>query len=222
MQSVNRFIFGPTKEERVKAVQSQLRSEQRQLDREIRNIDAGVTKATNEIKRLAKKGDVKSAKILAREIVRSNHQRNRLTISKARLNSIGLQLNHQLAMFKVTGAMSKSTEIMKLSNQLISLPQMTAAMRSMNQEMVKAGIMEEMLEDTMEMGEDEEEMEEEAQGQVDKVLFELTDGKLGQASTDPLPELQQPVVEEPQVNSRQQEQEEMDRMQAALDGLLKG
>lgn len=211
-----------TDAERVKAVQSQLRSEQRQLDREIRNIDAGVTKATNEIKRLAKKGDVKSAKILAREIVRSNHQRNRLTISKARLNSIGLQLNHQLAMFKVTGSMSKSTEIMKLSNQLVSLPQMTAAMRSMNAEMVKAGIMEEMLEDTMEMGEDEEELEEEAQGQVDKVLFELTDGKLGQASTDPLPELQQPVVEEPQVNSRQQEQEEMERMQAALDGLLKG
>lgn len=210
--------------ERVKAVQSQLRSEQRQLDREIRNIDSGVTKAKNEVKRLAKKGDVKSAKILAREIVRSNAQRNRLTTSKARLNSIGLQLNHQLAMFKVTGSMSKSTEIMKLSNQLVSLPQMTAAMRQMSAEMVKAGIMEEMMEDTMDsgmLGEDEDELEEEAQGQVDKVLFELTDGKLGQASTSALPELTQPQVEEP-VNTRQQEEEDMQRMQAALDGLLKG
>ena len=46
----------------------------------------------------------------------------------------------------------------------------------------QAGIMEEMLEDTLEMNEDEE-IEEEADAEVDKVLFELTNGKLGQAGT---------------------------------------
>lgn len=40
--------------------------------------------------------------------------------------------------------------------------------------------MEEMMEETME-GLDDEELEEEADEEVDKVLFELTDGKLGQA-----------------------------------------
>jgi charged multivesicular body protein 3 len=40
--------------------------------------------------------------------------------------------------------------------------------------------MEEMLEDTLEMDEDEA-IEEEADAEVDKVLFDLTDGKLGQA-----------------------------------------
>jgi charged multivesicular body protein 3 len=162
-------------------VQSQLRSEQRQLDREMRNIDASVSKAKAEVKRLAKKNDLKSAKLLAREVVRSNAQRNRLATSKARLNSIGLQLNHQMAMYKVTGAMGKSAEIMKMSNQLVKLPEMSAAMRQMSAEMVKAGIMEEMMEDTLDsgvLGEDEEELEEEAQGQVDKILFELTDGEL--------------------------------------------
>jgi len=38
--------------------------------------------------------------------------------------------------------------------------------------------MEEMMDDTLEMQEDEE-IEEEADAEVDKVLFELTDGKLG-------------------------------------------
>ena len=38
--------------------------------------------------------------------------------------------------------------------------------------------MEEMLEDTLEMDTDED-VEEEAEAEVDKVLFELTDGKLG-------------------------------------------
>lgn len=40
--------------------------------------------------------------------------------------------------------------------------------------------MEEMMEETMD-GLDDEELEEEADEEVDKVLFELTDGKLGQA-----------------------------------------
>jgi len=42
--------------------------------------------------------------------------------------------------------------------------------------------MEEMLDDTMNLEEDEE-VEEEADEEVDKVLFELTNGKLGQAGT---------------------------------------
>lgn len=42
--------------------------------------------------------------------------------------------------------------------------------------------MEEMLDDTLEM-DDDEELEEEADAEVDKVLFDLTDGKLGQAGS---------------------------------------
>jgi len=121
----------------VKAVQAQLRSEHRHLDRELRQLDAASAKAKAEVKRLAKKGDTKSAKILAREIVRTNKQKERLTLSKARLGSIGMQLQHQMAMYKVTGSMQKSTEIMKLSNQLVKLPQISKVMREMSMEMTK-------------------------------------------------------------------------------------
>jgi charged multivesicular body protein 3 len=47
---------------------------------------------------------------------------------------------------------------------------------------IQAGIMEEMMDDTLEM-QDEEEIEEEADAEVDKVLFELTNGKLGEAGS---------------------------------------
>lgn len=83
------------------------------------------------------------------------------------------------AMVKVTGAFQKSTEIMKASNQLIKLPQLSATMREMSAEMMKAGIMEEMMDDTLE-GLDDDELEDEADEEVDKVLYQLTDGKLGQ------------------------------------------
>ena len=48
------------------------------------------------MKQLAVKGDVKSARILAKEVVRSDKQKSKLNVSKARLGSIGIQLSHQL------------------------------------------------------------------------------------------------------------------------------
>ncbi|KAG6866470.1 hypothetical protein C0991_003988 [Blastosporella zonata] len=179
MQTINRFLYGPTPEERVRAWQTKLRAESRQLDREMRQLDLATSKARQSVKQLASKGDVKSARILAKEVVRSNKQKDRLSVSKARLGSIGTQLTQQLAMIKVTGSLQRSTEIMKLSNALVKLPQISQVMREMSMEMTKAGIMEEMLEDTLD--DEDEELEEEADAEVDKVLFELTAGKLGEA-----------------------------------------
>jgi charged multivesicular body protein 3 len=174
MQSINRFLYGPSPEERVRAWQAKLRAESRQLEREMRQVchfylrlrahlhllsvfqlDVATSKARQSVKQLAAKGDVKSARILAKEVVRSNKQKDRLSVSKARLGSIGHQLQQQLgqfcndvlfvsdgrvAMVKVTGTLQKSTEIMKLSNALIKLPQITHAMREMSMEMTKVGM----------------------------------------------------------------------------------
>lgn len=43
-------------------------------------------------------------------------------------------------MVKVTGTLQKSTEIMKLSNSLIKLPQISQTMREMSMEMTKVSI----------------------------------------------------------------------------------
>ena len=59
-------------------------------------LDVETNKVRQTIKQLAKKGDIKSVRILAREVVRSNKQKDRLSVSKARLGSIGTQLSQQL------------------------------------------------------------------------------------------------------------------------------
>ncbi|KAF7332066.1 Vacuolar sorting protein Vps24 [Mycena kentingensis (nom. inval.)] len=218
MQSINRFLYGPTPEEKVRAWQTKLRSEARQLDREMRQLEIATRTARQSVKQHAARGDVKSARILAREVVRSEKQKDRLSVSKARLNSIGTQLQQQMALVKVTGALQKSTEIMKLSNALIKLPQISQTMREMSMEMTKAGIMEEMVADTLEMEEDDDLLEE-ADEEVDKVLAELTDGKLGLAgSVGALPSLQDKLEEED--TGRTAEQLEQYRQQ--LNGLLSG
>ncbi|KAF9453083.1 vacuolar sorting protein VPS24 [Macrolepiota fuliginosa MF-IS2] len=214
MQTINRLIYGPTPEERVRAWQSKLRTEQRHLDREMRQLDLATSKVRATVKQLATKGDVKSARILAKEVVRSHKQKDRLSVSKARLGSISTQLAQQLALAKVTGSLQKSTEIMKLSNSLIKLPQISQTMREMSMEMTKAGILEDMLEDTLEM-EDDEELEEEADAEVDKVLFDLTDGKLGQLT--PI-ETEFPAVQD--TLEDEETERNMERYREQLNGLL--
>ena len=58
-------------------------------------------KAQTQVKQLATKGDVKNAKILAREVVRSHKQKDLLSVSKARLGSINNQLMQQLGEYQI-------------------------------------------------------------------------------------------------------------------------
>lgn len=216
IKSINRYIYGPTPEERIREWDRKLKQEQRQLDREIKQLDTATMKARQSLKQLAVKNDVKSARLLAKEVVRTNRQKNRLHMSKARLGSIQMQMQHQLSMVKVTGAFQKSTEIMKASNQLVKLPQLSATMREMQAEMMKSGIIEEMMDETME-GLDDEELEDEADEEVEKILYDLTDGKLGQAGTVGA-ELPARKEAEEDINT----EAEMQRMQKELHDLLAG
>merc|ERR1719500_2050119 len=90
-------------------------------------------------------------------------------------------------------------------------------MMEMSREMMKAGIIEEMLEDTMETVTESEEVEE-AQEQIDKILFELTTGKLGAA-----PSVVKETLPSPASASREKEEEseeeDMEEMKTRLEAL---
>lgn len=61
---------------------------------------------------------------------------------------------------------------MQAMQRLVNVPEVAATMREMSKEMMKAGIMEEMIEETMESIEpDMEDMEEQAQEEIDKVCL---------------------------------------------------
>lgn len=67
---------------------------------------------------------------------------------------------------------------MQAMQSLVKVPEIAATMRDMSKEMMKAGIIEEMLDETMSSIEDSEEMEEEADEEVDKVQWILLTIKL--------------------------------------------
>lgn len=61
-------------------------------------INRAEKKVTVEIKKAASRGDMASAKILAKEVAQSRKAKDRLYTSKAHLNSIGMQLQSSLGL----------------------------------------------------------------------------------------------------------------------------
>jgi len=96
-----------------------------------------------------------------------------LTTSKAQLQSVQMQVNEAFSVRKIEGSIRASTGIMKDVNSLVRLPELTGTMRELSQELVRAGIIEEM---TQDMIPDEDLLEgedDEAEAEVDKILGEI-------------------------------------------------
>ncbi|KAF4368077.1 hypothetical protein F8388_002688 [Cannabis sativa] len=68
---------------------------------------------------------------------------------------------------------AKSSEVMKLVNNLMKAPEMAVTMQEFSKEMTKAGVIEEFVNDALDTALDSEDIEEETEEEVDKVLSEL-------------------------------------------------
>jgi len=173
LDSIGTFLFGKrmTPDEYVKKWKRDLNKERRELDRQVRGIEREEQKVKRECRAAAKRGDLSSARTLAKELVRSKHAKERLAVSKARLNIIQMQLLQHHATFKMAATLKKSAEIMHMMNEMLRLPEMQRTMMVLAREMEKAGLIDEIMQDTLEMG--EEDVEDEADEAVQKVLDEL-------------------------------------------------
>lgn len=166
------FLVQVPPEEMVKEWRTKVRGEMHAVDREIRTLERTEEKTKIEIKKLAKAGEVNSAKLLAKELVGARRAKQRMFETKARLNSIVLQLSEQLAQLRMTRAIGKSAEAMHAMNAVINVPVVAATMRELARQMEKAGFIQEIMEDTLNAG--GEDLEAEANEEVDKVFEELT------------------------------------------------
>ncbi|XP_050071061.1 charged multivesicular body protein 3 [Anopheles maculipalpis] len=200
---------------------SKLRKESFALDRQIRSIQREEDKIKRSLKEAAKKNDKEVCTILAKELIRSRKAINKIYTSKAHINSVQLQMKNQMATVRVAGSLAKSTEVMQAMQALVKLPEVAGTMREMSKEMMKAGIIEEMIDETMESLEDVEEMEEEAQKEIDNVLWEITAGKLGEAPATPLatPSKDGPSTSRAEEEEPEDEEDDMKEMQNRLQAL---
>lgn len=111
--------------------------------------------------------------------------------------------------------MKASTGVMKDVNALVRLPELMGTMRELSQELVKAGIIEEMVGDSLPDDQLMEGEDDEAEAEVDRVLGEVLQGKLGKADV-----AEGSMAEEPEPEPGQEEQEAtLDEMRGRLEAL---
>ncbi|ODA82039.1 hypothetical protein RJ55_00544 [Drechmeria coniospora] len=207
-----------------------LRSNMRKIDRDIAAVKQAEIKTKSLIVQADRRGQrnpsqakqaQKEVRDFARELVRVRRTSARLTTSKAQLSSVQMQVNEAFAVRKIEGSIKASVGIMKDVNRLVRLPEIAVTMRELGTELMNAGIIEEMVEDSLPMDVDGLLEDDEAETEVDKILGEvLKDRKEPTLPAAPLPEPHRPA----QATEEEEEEEEdteamMNQMRNRLDAL---
>lgn len=194
-----------------------LRKNKRELERLMNQLQPLKKKTEGLIKKAAKAGDYKTAKIYAHELIHINNQYKKLHLLKTRVESINMAVNEQWQMRKMTQSLHVSTGIMRDVNQLTNIGVMTGTFQELSKELMKAGVMEEMMDDMVDL-DFEDELEDESQEEVDKIIQNLTEDKFSKIDTD----VPQENVAEEQPQHEDEEEEDiqlLDQMRERLKAL---
>lgn len=215
MTALPRGIADEFVSEQLRKCNALIRSNIRKLDRDINQVRQVEAKTKNLILQADKRAQrdptrqkqaQKEARDFARELIRARKTSNRLVTSKAQLNSVQMQVNEAFAVRKIEGSIRASVGVMKDVNRLIRLPELAGTMQELSAELMKAGIIEEMVGESLPEDMDEFE-EEEAEGEVDKVLGEILKDRM---SKEKLPAA--PVTQEPKPVEVEEEEEDAEAM----------
>lgn len=125
-----------------------------------------------------------------------------------------MQINEAFSVRKIQGSMKISTGIMKDVNTLVKLPALSKGMMELSQELMKAGIIEEMVGDMM--PDEPLEEDEEAEEEIDKVISDILKDKLPPSTARPEQELPSAPVD---AESESDHEINEEQMKARLEAL---
>ncbi|EFQ29999.1 Snf7 family protein [Colletotrichum graminicola] len=226
METLKALFVKPDPQQQLRKCNALLRANVRKLDRDINQVRQVEAKTKNLILQADRRAQrdptrqkqaQKEARDFARELIRARKTSNRLVTSKAQLNSVQMQVNEAFAVRKIEGSIRASVGVMKDVNRLIRLPELAGTMQELSVELMKAGIIEEMVGESLPEDMDEFE-EEEAEGEVDKVLGEILKDRMPKEQMPAAP-----VHQEPKPVEAEEEEEDaeamMDQMRNRLEAL---
>lgn len=179
---MNFFKPKPTPREAAKAAQketkSTIRSNQRQIDRDIRDLERQEKQLLQEIKSRAKSPGVdpstdKGLKSQARQLVQLRKQKEKLYETKATLNSVGMQATTMATHVSAAAAVGSVTAALSSANAVMDAKQLNATMQEFMKANETAKLKEEWMNDALAEAFDESDVEEEAEDVTNQVLAEL-------------------------------------------------
>ncbi|RLV90810.1 DOA4-independent degradation protein [Spathaspora sp. JA1] len=177
MSALFEWAFGKklTPQERLRKNQRALEKTQRELSREVTKLQQQEKKLISDIKKSAKQGQISSAKIQAKDLIRTKSYISKFNSMKAQLQAISLRIqsvrsNQQMAM-----SMRDATRLLGGMNRSMNLPSLSRIAQEFAKENdmmdQKQEFMDDAIDDAMALDDDELGEEE----QIDEILGKVLD-----------------------------------------------
>mmetsp|Transcript_16970 Transcript_16970/g.34569 ORF Transcript_16970/g.34569 Transcript_16970/m.34569 type:complete len:254 (-) Transcript_16970:245-1006(-) len=134
----------------------------RELDRETRSLQKEEQRLTIEIKKMARENQMKSVKIMAKDLVRTRTYIAKFIEMRSHLQGCALKLQTVSSHAAMAEAMSTTAAAMKKMNKAVDVPSINKMMMEFEKENAKSEMMQEIMGDAIddvmdENGEEEEE-----------------------------------------------------------------
>jgi len=169
------WLFGRkmTPEEMLRKNQRALNKAMRDLDRERAKMEQQEKKIINDIKKMAKDGQMDAVKIMARDLVRTRRSVKKFILMRANIQAVSLKIQTLRSQNAMAQAMKGVTKAMQNMNKQLNLPQIQKIMMEFEKQSEIMDMKEEMMNDAIDDAMGDEEDEEESDAVVAQVLDEL-------------------------------------------------
>eukprot|EP00808_Paulinella_micropora_P013416 g18532.t1 len=168
-------VFGEEKsvKEIVKEQQRMVRRSIRALERERQGLERQEQKLVADIKQKAKAGQIKSVKIMAKDLVRLRKHQEKFLNLTSQLQAINLQMTTMSSQQALVTSMKQATKAMTRLNRQVKLPALQQTMMEFQRENEKMELQGEMIGEAIDDAMEEDEDEEEEEQIVNQVLDEI-------------------------------------------------
>jgi charged multivesicular body protein 2B len=185
------FGFGQKKDMKQLARESkrETRKTQRTLDREMRDLERNEKTMEAEIRKAAKQGNMKGAKLMAKQVVAARNQKDKLLQAKSTVGAVNMRAQQAATTATMIGSLSNATKVMAKTNAAMDPGQIQKTMMAFQQETAKMEMTQEMIDDALidEFDASDEEEEDLIVNQVlDEIGIDLA-GQMKDAPTTALP-----------------------------------
>ena len=183
---MNPFRKKPTPLEQAKIAQretkSTVRSNQRQMERDIRDLDRQEKLLLQQIKQRAKTSTTTGGtslqndpalKAQAKQLVQIRQQKAKMYETKAHLSSVGMQASAMASHVSMATAMGNVTSAISSANDVMDAKTLSKTMAEFSKQNETAKVKEELMNDALADAFDDDVMEEEAENVTSQILAEL-------------------------------------------------
>ncbi|KAH0811820.1 hypothetical protein GEV33_010974 [Tenebrio molitor] len=169
------WLFGKrlSPEELLRKNQRALNKAMRDLDREKMKMEQQEKKVINDIKKLAKEGQMDAVKIMARDLVRTRRYVKKFMLMKANIQAVSLKIQTLRSQNAMAQAMKGVTKAMQSMNRQLNLPQIQRILQEFEKQSEIMDMKEEVMNDAIDDAMEDDADEEESDAVVNQVLDEL-------------------------------------------------